>query len=126
MLCSDIMVHKTIALEGLELNAPVGLYSEERKKGVNFVIDISVETLWVEAENNDKIENTVNYERIATLVGEEMKKECHLMEDAAHRIYESVRHSDPNIYAMDVVIRKKDPPIKPGARFSKVELHWRQ
>jgi dihydroneopterin aldolase len=119
------MVHKTIALEGLELKAHIGYYDEERLRGVDFIVDVSVEELWEESKNNDAIENTVNYEKIARIVETEMAKGCKLIEDAAHRIYEGIQQLDLNIHSIDIVIRKKNPPIQPAARFSKVELHWK-
>lgn len=121
-----LMLTKTIALEGIEIMAPVGYYKEERENENTFIIDISVDEIFKENLDTDDIYNTLNYEKLFDIVQEEMGIECKLMENAASRIHQRITALDEHILAINISIRKKDPPLKGKVMFSKVELHWRR
>jgi dihydroneopterin aldolase len=118
------MLTKTIALEGIEIMAPVGYYKEERENKNTFIIDISIDETFKENQDTDDIYNTLNYEKLFNIVEEEMAIECKLMENAASRIHQRIMALDENLLAIKITIRKKDPPLKGNVKFSKVELHW--
>lgn len=115
---------KTIALEGIKIVAPIGFYDYEREKQNIFVIDIAVDLPWVETDDHDNLENTINYEEIYSLVNYEMSKECKMMEDVADRILQRILKLSNHLNCVSVRIRKKNPPLNGKVDFSKVELNW--
>src|SRR6185503_4518772 len=117
------MLNKVIALEGIEVIAPIGLYESEREKGNIFLVDVSVEEVFVEELDSDDIKNTFNYEELHLIVNEEMKVEGKLLENTAYRILNRIKSISNDLLKIDVIIRKKDPPLKGEVKFSKVELH---
>ena len=118
------MLTVTIALEGIEIIAPIGFYKTERENKNTFVIDVSVEEPFDDNKDSDDINNTLNYEKLFTIVEEEMKKECHLIEDVAHRIYRRITKLSNDFRNINITIRKKNPPLNGNVKFSKVELRW--
>jgi dihydroneopterin aldolase len=113
-----------IALEGIELKAPIGYYDEERKNQNDFIIDLEVGIEFVEKEDHDDIHNTLNYERLHTIILEEMRPACRLMEDPAYRILEQVKRLSDEIRSVKLDIRKKNPPLNSKIQHSRVSIHW--
>ncbi len=118
------MVKQTIALEGIEILAPIGCYEEERKNKNTFIINVEIEVAFVENTNANDLNNTVNYETIYQIVEREMRIECYLMEDVIRRILDAIQKIDSNILSIEIVIRKKNPPLQGNVNFSKVALFW--
>jgi dihydroneopterin aldolase len=114
----------TVALEGVEIIAPIGYYEFERKQKNTFLLDITVQFKAPES-NYDEIEGTLNYEILYRILNEEMHHECALMEDAARRIMARVRQLPHDLCAIDLSLRKKNPPMEGEIEFSKVGLSWK-
>ncbi len=118
------MIKKTIALEGIEILAPIGFYKKERKNKNTFIIDVSVQLNASKSHATDEIQNTFNYETLLAIVTKEMRLECKLIEDVSHRIYSKLHRFDDHFIAINVCIRKKNPPLKGKVKYAKVELQW--
>ncbi len=118
------MLKKIIALEGIEIVAPIGYYKIEREKGNTFIIDLSIDELFHEGVDTDEIGNTLNYEKLNTMVLEEMAIECRLLENVAYRIYQRILSLDEKLLAISLSIRKKDPALKGKVKYARVSLEW--
>ena len=118
------MLKRIIALEGIEIIAPIGYYKEERIKRNTFLIDIIVEQEIDGFVDSDDIKNTLNYEKLFDIVQIEMAVECQLIENAAERIYKRISTLGIKIFSIHLIIRKKDPPLKGKVKYSRVELKW--
>jgi len=118
------MIKKIIALEDIELLAPVGFYKEERILKNTFLVNVSVTCNFEEGEDSDDIKNTVNYENLFEIVEKEMNIECRLIENAVSRIISRILKMDAVFEAIQIDIRKKNPPLKGKVKYSMVALHW--
>ena len=67
-----------ISLEGMEFYAHHGYYEEERKIGSKYSVDVRLELDLGLAAREDKLEGTVDYEKVYELVSKVMSKEAAL------------------------------------------------
>ena len=100
-----------VALEGLEFHAFHGLYPHERESGNWFDVDISVETDFTLAAENDDLSGTVNYEVLFRIIRDEMDKPAKLLERLAEKIVHDVLEEIPAVLNVEVTISKLNPPI---------------
>ncbi|TAH22233.1 MAG: dihydroneopterin aldolase [Cytophagales bacterium] len=112
----------TIALEGLEFFAYHGFYPEERVIGNRYGVDISVQTDFSKAAEQDKIKYTVNYGTLYEIVKEEMAVSSLLLEHVAQKIILRVMGQFPQVEAVEIVLRKFNPPIGGVCKASRVTL----
>ncbi len=101
----------TITLEGLEFFAYHGYYPEEQKIGNKYALDISIHTNFLEAAQQDKLSETVNYETIYEVAVKVMQEPARLLEHIAHQVILRIRDKYPNIEKVTVRISKFNPPI---------------
>ena len=99
----------TISLNGLKFKSKIGLYDFERDQGNNFIVNISVDSEKIRF--NDKINGTVNYEKIYSIVESEMSVSCNLMETVAHNISKRIHSELENIKLCKIEIIKENPKI---------------
>ena len=101
-----------VSLEGMEFYARHGYYEEERIIGNKYSVDVHIETDFTEAAAADKLEGTINYEKVYELVAEVMKIDAMLLEHLAGKMIKSIKHSFPEVHSVEVVVSKYNPPIK--------------
>ena len=99
----------TISLNGLKFKSKIGLYDFERDQGNNFIVNISVDSEKIRF--NDKINGTVNYEKMYSIVESEMSVSCNLMETVAHNISKRIHSELENIKLCKIEIIKENPKI---------------
>jgi len=115
-----------IELTGLEFFAHHGLYDEEQQKGNKFIVDLSATTDHEESVWSDKIEETVNYENLYSIVAQEMQSSSKLLEHVAGRICRAILQNEPLISEISLVISKLDPPLQGPCRASRVTFSLRR
>ena len=111
-----------VSLEGLKFWAFHGFYDEERKKGNDFMCDVSVELKSYDSLDDD-INDTVNYEEVYAIVEAEMKNTKKLIETVAYSIIKRIQELD-NVTAANVKIYKMNPPIKGEVTRAVVEMRF--
>lgn len=111
-----------VALEGLEFHAFHGLYPHERESGNWFEVDITVETDFEKAAQNDDLDGTVNYVTLFQIVKDEMDRPSKLLETVAGKIVNDVLAALPAVLRVDIKISKLNPPIGGKCRKSSVTL----
>ena len=99
----------TISLNGLKFKSKIGLYDFERDQENNFIVNISVDSEKIRF--NDKINGTVNYEKMYSIVESEMSVSCNLMETVAHNISKRIHSELENIKLCKIEIIKENPKI---------------
>jgi dihydroneopterin aldolase len=115
-----------ISLEGMTFFARHGYYEEEQILGNEFIVDIYVETNLVPAAMRDELLATVNYENIYFIAQYEMSQPSKLLEHVCARIASQVRaKAGGMLQSVNVVIRKKNPPLGGRVQFSVVESSGR-
>lgn len=101
-----------VSLEGMEFYARHGYYEEERKIGNKYSVDVHLELDFGEAALADKLEGTVNYERVYELVAEVMSIDAMLLEHLAGKMIKKLKGAFPQVSRVEVKVSKYNPPIK--------------
>ncbi len=111
-----------IALHEIKFFAYQGFYSEEHILGNHFLVDAEVE---FQSKNmDDEIANTVNYEKLHSIVAEEMKQPRKLLETLAQEMVAKIRSAYPNLETIKVAIKKLNPPLPGEVKYSLVEITY--
>jgi len=109
----------TIELEGLVVFGRHGYLEEERRLGQRFLVDLRVEVQEAATES-DRIEDTVDYRRLAALVRDVFAgPERLLLEGLAGTIADGILASFDAVERVRVRVRKPDvvldPPVEHAA-----------
>ena len=100
-----------IAIEGMEFFSYHGHFEEETVIGTRFIVDLYLEADTTAAEESDKLEDTVNYQEVYSIVKEQMKTPSHLLEHVARRVMNAVQEKFPEIELIEIKLRKMNPPL---------------
>lgn len=111
-----------VSLEGMEFYARHGYYEEERIIGNKYSVDVTLELDFSEAALNDKLEGTVNYEKVYEIIQSVMAIDANLLEHLAGKIVKSLKETFGNINTVEVRVSKYNPPIKGLCHRATVEL----
>ncbi len=111
-----------IILEDLEFHAFHGYYSEERKTGGRFLVNLEMDTAFDEAFNTDNLADTFNYETAYSIVCREMQKPSMLIEHLAGRIIDNIFKASKLVWAVKIRISKINPPLGGKVGAASVEL----
>jgi dihydroneopterin aldolase len=101
-----------------------GVMQEEHQIGGRFEVDVGVDLDFEEAARHDDLTRTVNYEKVydfvRTLVTE---NNFYLIEKLAYRIAQKVQEAYPHVEAIEVTVRKPNPPV--GGPCDRAEATYR-
>lgn len=111
-----------ILLENMEFYAYHGCFKEEQVIGNRFLVDLVVDVETKEAEQSDKLQDTVNYQAIYNRVKDVMGQKSHLLEHLARRLVDSLQSEFPAIRSVSVKVSKMNPPMGGKMRCVSVEL----
>ncbi|MFK7951650.1 MAG: dihydroneopterin aldolase [Ekhidna sp.] len=111
-----------VSLEGMEFFAKHGYYEEERTIGNKYSVDITLDVDFTDATTDDKLEGTVNYEKVYEIVSDVMGNEAKLLEHLAGKIIKTIRSSFPSVRKVAVKVSKHNPPIKGLCKKATVSL----
>ena len=111
-----------ISLEGMEFFANHGYYDEEQKIGNKFGVDVSIMVDVYKAEESDSLSQTVNYEKLYTIVKEEMIKPFWLLENIGNRIIQRVFDAFSKVNTVEVTVSKFNPPVGGICKRAKIHL----
>jgi len=110
----------TIELAGLVVFGRHGYLEEERRLGQRFLVDLWVDVRG-EATASDRIEDTVDYRRIAGLVREVFAgPERLLLEGLAGTVADGILERFPAVERVRVRVRKPDVVLDPPVDFAAV------
>ncbi len=112
----------TIAIHGAEFFAYHGFYPEEQILGTKFIVDVEVDFMPVNNLKEDKIANTVDYEKLYRIVAQQMQQTRKLIETVAQSIADEVK--DKYLFAdkIQVSIKKLDPPLAGKVDYSQIVI----
>ncbi len=111
-----------VALQEVRFFAYHGFYPEEQILGGSFLLDVEVEFKNEDVE--DDISNTVNYEKLYSILAEEMKQPRKLLETLVQEMIEKIRADFPFLEKVKVGIKKLNPPLPGEVKYSLVEITW--
>jgi dihydroneopterin aldolase len=113
-----------IGLENMEFKAYHGWYEEERRLGNTFLVSVYLNAELPRFEEEERLEQTLNYEIIYQIVDEEMQKTRKLIETVVQSISERlVAQFGLQIHG-EVKIQKRNPPLQGKVHSSQVSLHF--
>jgi dihydroneopterin aldolase len=101
----------TVELLGMEFFAKHGCYAEERKIGNKYTVDVVLKVEMDKAVHLDKLEGTVDYERIYKIVKGVMSVEANLLEHLAGKMVNEIKATFESVQAAKVSVSKHNPPI---------------
>lgn len=102
-----------ILLEGMTFYAFHGASEEERRVGGRYRVDLEARLPLSPAGASDRLEATVDYAALYSLVQKVMLGPPHtLLEALAEEIARQVLEHFPRVEGVRVVVRKSPPPIK--------------
>ena len=111
-----------VSLEGLEFYARHGYYEEERVIGNKYSVDVTLEIDFSDAASDDKLEGTVNYEKVYEIVRDVMSIDANLLEHLAGKMIKALRAAFDDVTQVSVRVSKYNPPIKGLCQKATVEL----
>lgn len=111
-----------VSLEGMEFYARHGYYEEERVIGNKYSVDVTLDVDFSEAAADDKLEGTVNYEKVYEIVQNVMSIDANLLEHLAGKMIKALKENFSQINQVQVRISKYNPPIKGLCHKATVEM----
>lgn len=109
-----------LKLHNLNFYAFHGVLPHETSIGNQFIVNIELSADMTQACKIDHLEDTINYALVYDVVEKEMMIPSKLIESAAYRIYSKVKEQFPAITALEVRLKKLNPPIKGDVESSEV------
>lgn len=109
-----------IFIENMEFYAYHGCFHEEQIIGNKFIVNIELDYDTRKAEISDKLEDTINYQKVYKIIEEEMNIKSYLIEHIAHRIIERIYSNFNNISHIKIKLSKLHPPV--GGKVSNVSI----
>lgn len=100
-----------IALEDMAFYAHHGYYTEERKRGNNYVVDVKVTYDMEQAARTDDLKHALNYEEVYAICKEEMDMPRHLIESVARSIAARIRDTFSPVESVRVKVKKLKPEL---------------
>ncbi len=111
-----------VALTGMEFYARHGYYEEERKIGNKYTVDIFMTLDMTNAVEADKLEGTVDYEKVYEIIADVMNVDTNLLEHLAGKVIKKVKSTFQSVEAVKVKVSKHNPPIKGLCKMATVTL----
>jgi len=115
-----------INLEGLEFFAYHGVYSEERKIGNKYGVDISITANVAESALTDDLAKTIDYEILYKIIKETVEMPTKLLETIAKRIIERILAEISEVISAKVSVAKFNPPVGGICQKAKVTMEKRR
>ena len=99
----------TIHLNKLVFFANHGLYEEEKKTGAEFEVDVAIH--FNPAARVTSIHHTINYANAYAVIKKQMEEPVPLLETLVENITDAIHLMDERISAIDISVKKLNPPI---------------
>ena len=102
----------TVRLVNAVFYAHHGVMEEEHRIGGRYEVDVAMALDVREAAETDDLSKTVDYERVYALVREVVTgRPAYLIERVAWQIAAAVSGAFPDVSAVEVTVRKPNPPV---------------
>jgi dihydroneopterin aldolase len=115
----------TVRLVNAVFYAHHGVMQEEHRIGGRYEVDVAAELDFEAAARDDDLTGTVDYEQVYAAVREIVtQNNFYLIEKLAYLIAERVAAAYPHIEAVEVTVRKPNPPV--GGPCDRAEATFRR
>ena len=95
-------------------------HKEEQVVGNKFLVNISIETNCTKAGISDNLNDALDYQKVYTLIKEEMEKKSFLLENICSRILDKLYLQFNSIEKASIKVSKINPPM--GGQIKKVSV----
>ena len=109
-----------IEIEGMEFYAFHGHFEVEKVAGNRFFVNLKIVADCSNAEQSDRLEDTLDYQKAYLAVKEEMNIPSDLLEHVAHRIIRRIKNEFPQAQKVVVKVSKMNPPM--GGQIAQVSV----
>lgn len=100
-----------ISLNNLRFYSYHGVFNEERVTGNEFEVNLTIKLPYKEEMNEDRLDYTVSYADLFSIVKKEMDRPRKLLETVAIEIVKGIQRKFPELKGGSIEIEKKRPPI---------------
>ena len=119
----EYMTRDTIIVHGLEVFARHGVLPEEKRDGQMFYLDLELSVDLSAASENDRLEDTINYDEVCRIAGETMERETYdLIEKAAGAVCDALFAAFPTLEQIAITLRKPSAPLCRKVEYVAVKL----
>jgi dihydroneopterin aldolase len=113
-----------ILIEGLEFTGRHGWFDHERRDGSHFKLDVRLSVDVRGSASTDALPDTVDYGAAAeTILTVGAGPSCHLVERLAELMCAALFERHPLVRAVDLTLRKLDPPMDAKVQAVGVQMH---
>ncbi|HLF64715.1 MAG TPA: dihydroneopterin aldolase [Saprospiraceae bacterium] len=98
-------------LEGMAFYAHHGYYTEERKRGNNYLVDVQISYNMEQAGASDNLHDAINYETVYQVCQRQMDNPRHLIETVAKSIAEEIKNAFPDTEYVRIELKKLKPEL---------------
>ena len=110
-----------IRIKNIKIHTNHGCLDEEEKIGSDYIVHVSLETDLSIPAKSDKLEDTVDYVSIYSIVKEQMKMRSLLLETVVQRIIDDILLKHSQVKTTTVEVQKINPPIGGEVDYVSVE-----
>ena len=115
----------TLVLKGLKFRGLHGYFEEERIEGNDFEVDVTLTVSLAEAAKTDDLSMTIDYSKARELIESVMEgKSKKLIETLTFQIGEKLFVEFSTVDAIEVSVRKLNPPMPGETEYSEVTMRW--
>lgn len=117
-----------ITIKGLEYRGKHGFYSNERKSGNSFELDVIAKGDFKQAIKNNDLKQTFNYELVTDVADNVFNGQSeYLIETLCNKIGDGIFSKTGSfVKILTVKVRKVHPPIKTTAAYAEIEMTWKR
>jgi len=111
-----------IKLEEIKCYGYHGCMEEEGIIGTEYIVNIELEVNLLNSILSDKLEDTVDYVRVNSIVKKEIDKKSKLIETVCGNIIKKINNEFENLISVLVEIKKTSPPINGNVKNVSIQL----
>ena len=111
-----------IKLEEIKCYGYHGCMEEEGIIGTEYIVNIELELNLVNSILSDKLEDTVDYVKVNSIVKKEIDKRSKLIETVCGNIIKKINAEFENLISVLVEIKKSSPPINGNVKNVSIQL----
>ncbi|MAJ98218.1 MAG: dihydroneopterin aldolase [Flavobacteriales bacterium TMED288] len=111
-----------IKLEEIKCYGYHGCMEEEGILGTEYIVNIELELNLVNSILSDKLEDTVDYVKVNSIVKKEIDKRSKLIETVCGKIIKKINTEFENLISVLVEIKKTSPPINGNVKNVSIQL----
>lgn len=114
----------SIEIEGLKIFARHGVLPQEQTVGNMFEVNVILKFPCAYAMRTDRVDLTIDYSDVVSLIQEEMKLPSKLLENVVYRIFQAITYRFPQINSGTISLYKIQPPISAEVKRVGFTFSW--